>query len=225
MLLPIAALAAKNPISSKNASILDRWFWSVAFGLGYEVAANTSLLADYRELERAIKSGGEIPVSVPRIHPGVIYDASRRRPAAVWRAFQCALAANGAEDISGEPLDYAEPESDGSHPADVVVASIYAAEDSPEFMEPPAHQRVLSLVLMNRQTRAVMRRRGLEGISADTAETHGEARSRAVLTSQFIPGLDEVNPSNVELFLGMRLDRLLDFLRARHVETEQDRDF
>jgi hypothetical protein len=225
MLLPIAALATKSPLSPNNATTLDRWFWSVAFGLGYEVAANTALVADYRELDRAITSGGEIPVSVPRIHPGVIYDASRRRPAAVWRAFQCALAANGAEDLSGDPLDYAEPEAEGSRPADVVVGSIYAAEDSPEFMDPPAHQRVLSLVLMNRQTRAVIRRRGLEGISADTAETYGEARAQAVLASQFLPSSDEVNPSNVEAFLGARLERLLAFLRARRVEVEQERDF
>jgi Protein of unknown function DUF262 len=107
MLLPLAALATNKPFTPSDVRILDRWFWSVAFGLGYEVAANTTLVADFRGLERALE--GAQDVAVPRIHPGVIYDASRRRPAAIWRAFQCALAANGAQDLSGEPLNYMEP--------------------------------------------------------------------------------------------------------------------
>lgn len=213
MLLPLAALATEDLLTPNHVGVLDRWFWSVAFGLGYEVAANTALVSDYRSLEGALRRKEDL--SVPRIHPGIIFDASRRRPAAIWRAFQCALAANGAQDLSGETLNYMEPGDEASRPPDIVAGSIYKAQDSPPSMDPPAHQRVLGLVLMNRQTRAVVRRRGLQGVLADTEETYGHARTQEVLQGQFLPSPGEVELSNIELFLQTRLKSVLEFLGAR----------
>jgi len=222
MLLPLAALAAQQQFTGRDFPVLDRWFWSIAFGLGYEVAANTSLVSDYQTLKRARESDQDI--SVPRVHAGVIYDASRRRPAAIWRAFQCALAANGADDLSGDSLNYTEPGDDGARPPDVVTASIYTPGDSRPSMDPPPHLRVLSLVLMNRQTRAVVRRKGLAEVIGATETAYGAARTREVLQSQFLPSPTEVGASDIDVFLAMRLENLLEFLRSRGVAFEPEPD-
>ena len=87
--------------------ILERWFWSTAFGLGYEVAANTALVADHRNLEATLQEGKELKYSP--VYSEVILDASRRRPAALYRAFLCVLTANGAEDLLGHHLAYRLP--------------------------------------------------------------------------------------------------------------------
>jgi hypothetical protein len=89
-------------------------------------------------------------------------------------------------------------------------------------MEPPAHLRVLSVALMNRQTRAVVRRTGLEGVSAETEETYGEARAREALNSQFLPSPRDVAVGDVAPFLNARLTNLLEFLESRGVTLEDE---
>jgi hypothetical protein len=220
MLLPIAALAVQGRLPAVAGSGLERWFWSTAFGLGYEVAANTAVVADYQRLKQA---GGELAdLSVPKIYPDAIFYASRRRPAAIWRVFLCALAANGANDLSGERLAYREPGGGGTGPPEVVVASIYSTDDSPPSFDPPVHLRVLGMVLVNRQSRAALRRRGLSGIAEELAETFGRARAQEVMGAQLLPDPTDVSPTDIEAFLRARLQRLVQFLSGRGVVVERD---
>src|SRR5437764_165391 len=77
---------------------------------------------------------------------------------------------------------------------------------------------------LNRRGRAVLRRAGLSGIAEEMAGKYGQARAQEVLQAQLLPNPRDVSPTNVELFLAMRLDRLVDFLNDRGVVVEPGRD-
>jgi hypothetical protein len=212
MMLPLAALASTGLLDQAR-DIAERWFWETAFGLQFEVAANTEIVASYRLLEQAIRRN-EVAVFG---HPlaSVLLRATRRRPSAVWRAFACALLANDARDLSGEPVQIAIEDGGRAISPDVVPTPVLPPSDD-EF-DPPMHHRVLATVLVHRSARAVLRKSGVAAL--DASDQAPLSLTHQGLRSQFVPPRPPEDPM---AFLIARLTLLSEFLQGRGASVEWD---
>lgn len=100
MLVILAALAIGGPLQA-DAEVLRRWFFSRAFALRFDAAANTRIVEDYDLLLR-VRSGAPLPI--PSANADIISSATRRSNRAIVRAFLCLLASLRPHDLDGTPL-------------------------------------------------------------------------------------------------------------------------
>jgi hypothetical protein len=213
MVLPLAALAFDHDLEDHH-ELLRRWFWSRAFALAFDAAANTRLVADYGQLRSCIEDRAELPV--PPASADTLLNASRRRQGAIWRAFLCAVAFRRARDLSGTDLGLDEAVTElqvvGNR---VTVASVFSRGVIVPPQTEPAHLRVLSLVLASRSTARRVRDAYLSAIVDEAADEHGARVAEEALNSQFLPdraSLREDAEDRWEEFLEARLERLAEFL-------------
>ncbi len=100
MLVILAALAWDRPLQA-DAETLRRWFFSRAFALRFDAAANTRVVEDYELLTR-VREGSSLPV--PAANGDAIASATRRSNRAISRAILCLLASLKPHDLDGTPL-------------------------------------------------------------------------------------------------------------------------
>ena len=151
MAIPLAALAFAGDLREHEA-ILRRWFFSRAFSLRFDVAANTRVVEDFDELREAMR---DATLSSRPASGDAILAATRRSSGALWRAFMCAIAVNRGRDLAGEELVHLAERAN----TDIVVAPFFAwgdVEDSEIF------PRVLNQVLATRSTARTLRNTGGE---------------------------------------------------------------
>jgi Protein of unknown function DUF262 len=211
MLLPLATIALDEDLAD-HSELLRKWFWSRSFSLAYDAAANTRVVADHKLLANAIEHGRTI--RSPAASAAVLFEATRRRQAPIWRAFLCALAFRDARDMTGQQLGLgrARRQREGL-PADAVVTPIYERGLGGEDGD-PVHLRVLNLIIVSRSTARLVQRHGLAGAIDQTGDD-GAARIEVALTSQFLPSRAELEEleRDWQAFLDARLEQLGAFLR------------
>lgn len=202
ILLVLSGVAFNDYELVAHRDLLRRWFFSRAFSLRFDAAANTRTVEDYWLLRDALERGGTF--GVDPANADLIRVATRRKQAALWRAFVCVLAHRSRQGIDGEPLS--------GDPEDVVVASL-----SPRRIDTAEgeglHLRVLSMVLANRRTAAVLRRGGLRE-AVQPSLLRNEADIDEALEAQLLPPLSvALNRATTSGdILESRFERLAHFL-------------
>jgi hypothetical protein len=224
MILPLAALSFDVDLED-HEHLLRKWFWSRSFGVSYDAAANTRLVADFDALRRAISE--EEPLEIPPASYTTLFESSRRRARAVWRAFLCLLAYRDAHDLDGQPLGFAEAARDLEPISeDVVVAPLFPRGVPTGRQSEDAHLRVLNLVLTRRATAKRLRSEWASQIATDATADVGDEAVRAALDSQFLP--DRGTLAEIEEtwrpILTTRLEGLEEFLSSEVGQSvERDR--
>jgi hypothetical protein len=207
----LAALANTESLEA-NSDVLAKWYWSRSFGLAFDAAANTRLVAEYAALGRAVR--GEEELQVPPASYTAIWEASKRRQGAIWRAFLCVLAHRDAKDLTGESLGLADS-LHALEPAtgDVQIAPLFATGIDTGRQSEPAHLRVLNLVLSTRSTARRLRNEWASQIAADGSQPDVDQ----ALASQLLPAAEDLEriEENWELVLEARLQAL-----AEHLEED-----
>jgi hypothetical protein len=215
MLLPLAALAADEDLE-KHRRLLRKWFFSRAFSLAFDAAANTRLVADYRLMRDAARREGDIEARPASAE--TLLGASRRRQGAIWRGFMCALAVLNARDLIKGDLGLRtaarrrEVAGEQFTPISLLARRPWSREDA----EPP-HLRVLGVALAARSTAGAIRRQGFAQVAALSADMGDPDAVEATLRSQLLPPLEVLETSQEDWgrFLEERLARLAKFLRSQ----------
>lgn len=176
-----------------HGELLSHWFWSRAFGLRFDAAANTRTGEDF-VLLKAAANDGDLLSSEPVRH-GVLLRATRRRYPAVFRALLCLLVLRDAADLHGKSLGLRDAAVRAAEPEDdVVVTSVLPREPESEL-----HLRAMSMVLAFRATAQDLRARGLTSLD----HVVPQARETQMLPPTSVGG-DELLMSRTE-----RLGRVL----------------
>jgi hypothetical protein len=176
MLITLSAVAMDHDLGS-HATVVEQWFWTRAFSLRFEAAANTQTGREYVLLGAAIEDG-----RVPEIHPirvDALQRATRRRFQAVYRAVLCLIAANKPLDLTGDRLFLPSENLD-----EVGQASVVASVMLPR-PETDLHLRAATMVVVSRETAGRIRQAGLGALTA---------ASPAALSSQLVPTITPVDP-------------------------------
>jgi len=211
-LVILGALAIDFKLADHHDT-LRTWFFTRSFALRFDAAANTRAVSEYDSLKETLS--GKPGLFIEPADRATLLGATRRKQAALWKAFMCALAVQGPVDPLGEEMDLSP--ADGA----VVVVSVAPRPESDAVPEAERlHLRVLTQILATRKTAAHIRRQGIEAVLSNGA-------SLGFRDSQFFPAL-EVQPSlgiNWQQFIESRLLLLEDFLDAelgQHVENRED---
>jgi hypothetical protein len=227
LLLPVAALFVDQ--QARDVQVLEPWYWNRTFTLGYDAAANTRTVADYRGL-RATVSGDYSELTFRTVSRSVLLESTRRGQTAVWRGMLNALRINGAVDLADGHL-WVEPQEANESLEFVNSSAVSAVSLIPKtaergYRETPPHLRALGMILVNRETAATLRRAGVDGLLEHLREQLSATEIDARLDSQFLPPLAEsALLSDWRVLLDYRLARLADFLEERgHFRIEDDVD-
>lgn len=105
MLVPLAAVIAKNPIAAAGPVAGARreklrcWFWRASLGQYYDSAANSKSQLDYEQLPKWF-GGGVAPDSVSSFQfKTAELNQVTPRQRAIYRALMCLVMSNGARDF------------------------------------------------------------------------------------------------------------------------------
>ncbi len=199
IVITLAGIAFDHDLD-RHRDVLVSWFFSRAFALRYEGGANTVTVEQYRHLQRVI--AGETKLEPDAMIDSVAREGTRKRRSAIWRAFMCVLAANGALD----PITRQRATAD-SEPAHILPRS----EHPPPDQESP-HLLVLNLLLVDRGTAPRLNGSGTTGLDAVLKDLAGPARDQ-IVTTQLLP--DPRTCRSDEEFLDSRLARLDWFLQSK----------
>lgn len=178
LVIPLAALAHDHDLS-RHRDLLDGWLWTRSFNQEYDVASSTKAAADYLLLDEVMRGVAAAPSF--NIDLDVLWRATRRGQAALWRCFLSFLLRAGAIDpYRGAPL-VQTPDRTG----DVAVSSLFAKRSTPDPLSP--HLWILSQVLIERGAQHKARGRSTLAAILDV-----KAREPAAfgprLRSQFLNG-------------------------------------
>lgn len=211
MVLPLAALAVDNKLEERK-SLLSTWFWNRTFSLAFDAAANTRIVSDYSELQKALDNGEQFT-----IYPGsrsVLREATRRRERALWSGMLCALAKNRAVDLLNDESEHSSSRTRSSREPMVPVSLFASRAWIGSEGDPPWHLRLVGFILATKTTSRIVRRGELVSRLEALKERHGEAAVNRRLETQFLPpyetfvfGLQE--PS---VIVDWRLDQIVDFI-------------
>lgn len=205
--LPLAALAHQFDLSM-HRPLLESWLWARSFGMDYDVASSTKAAADFALLRQAMADPAAAPPRF-RLDPSLLWRATRRQHAALWRSFLSLLLRHGARDpYSGQALVESP-----THTTQSVVSSLFAR---PTTADPAAaHLWVLSQVLLQRG--AQHRSRGRAVLAAVAEARANEPAVADYLETQFVDAaLLQEAAGNAE---SLMMDRL------RRIETYLTREF
>ncbi|MFE6509173.1 DUF262 domain-containing protein [Nocardioides sp. NPDC057767] len=200
MLITLAGLALEEDLYAHSETV-EAWFWSRAFGLKYEGGANTVTVDEYHHLRAVLR--GEVRLSLTPMYRRTIFEATRKRRSALWRAFMAVLSVHGARDpITGEAVD-----------ADSAVAMhVLPRQFETAPGEESQHLRVLNLVFVSNSTNRRLAGNGIDNLYGETNRLIG-LEGQMVRESQLLPAEGAVNSARE--FLELRLDLLETFLRDR----------
>ncbi len=209
-LVILAALAVDFELNS-HKDALRTWFFSRAFSLRFDAAANTRAVSEYEALGEALGSGLTLPVEP--VNRDILLGATRRKQGALWKVFICLLAAHQARDPLVGALDL-DPWNEAVVP--VSVAPKPEDDDTPEAERP--HLRALTQVLATRKTAGRIRRVGIE-------EVLSEAELDGFHESQFFPPLPRTSGLiDWQQYMQLRLERLEPYLAERFHQTVEKRE-
>jgi hypothetical protein len=200
-LVILGALAVDYSLED-HRDILRTWFFTRAFSLRFDAAANTRAVSEYTGLREALL--GQPKLFVEPANRDILLGATRRKQAALWKVFMCALAVRSPRDPLGEPLELG-PGDRGVVP--VSVAPRLEDDETPEAER--LHLRVLTQILATRKTAALIRRVGI-------GEVLAQANGSGFQQSQFFPPLP-ILPNlgiNWQEFMEERLKLLELFLES-----------
>jgi hypothetical protein len=207
MAVVVAGVASTTNLMDRRRELVE-WFWATAFGSAYDVASNTRAVADYDMLT----GHRESPADVKQVSRATIIEGTRRKQGALWRAFMCSLAANGAVDLRLLVPIAAPTGPDNNYgPGRMPIAQAIVAGTLPDQNAPRLEQRVLSQILAFAETARLLKRVGLRDVLAE-----GPAGQQA-LGTQFLPeGAGEL-VAQPGLLIERRVDLLASFLSQRRV--------
>ena len=205
MAITLGGIALEHDLES-HVRMLKRWYLSRAFGLAYDVAANTVAVDQYQKLHQALQ--GAIPLPPVELPTDVIREATRKRRGALWRAFLAALRMHGARDlITGRKLSESA----------VPVTLLKPNPDPKPGTESP-HLRVMNVFLATPESANELRGSGVAGLRRYA--THlGSKSGKAALASQFA----EV-PRNSEALIKQRSETLVAFLEKELGPVAKSKD-
>jgi Protein of unknown function DUF262 len=210
-LVILAALAVDVGLD-RHKDALRTWFFSRAFSLRFDAAANTRAVSEYEALSEALSS--DLTLSVEPVNKDILLGATRRKQGALWKVFICLLAAHRARDPLGGELDL-DPWNEAVVP--VSVAPKPEDDDTPEAERP--HLRVLTHVLATRETAGKIRRLGIDQVLSE-GELDGFPES------QFFPPLPHTSGLGInwQRFMQLRLERLEPYLVDQFQQTVEKRE-
>ncbi|OIH85073.1 hypothetical protein BLJ79_07725 [Arthrobacter sp. UCD-GKA] len=191
MLTTLAAVAVEHDLDT-NADKIVPWFVGCGFGFQYQGAANTITVDEFNSLVDSIVFDTEMPKFV--ISTSFLREVTRKKKAAVWRAFLCLLAMQGARDPNS-----LEQISNHSRPV-----SIFDPNARVEGIDDPASQLVLSQILVNSSSIGLARQ-GLQYLN-NVYEKKSIEDSLLLNDSQLLPS---PLPTNDSEFIDFRLTLLV----------------
>ena len=146
MLPPLIALAHEGRLTS-NSSDVERWFWDASFSGAYDAAANTRLVAHYKDLLAGNLKGNDERKIVS------LNTVTRKSDRALWTAFNCLLVSM-VERSKGAPL---APEL----VSELDVSSLYSVNQVVASNADPAQVRsALNSILVPRRFNFMTRKVG-----------------------------------------------------------------
>ena len=190
VMVPALAALFMNE-GSVDEKALTRWYFSTSFGLKYDAASNTRVVADYNRLR---ESGTSDTREELQLDPKVLAEATRKSHAALWRGLVCATNLHMGT-VAGPAFTAAK---------DVAPRSVFGQVD-PQQLENAPHLRALSYALF-RTGRAAARDR--------IALLDDAASKKAQLIPQSIPSVSE-GASSFETFFESRAQLIVSFLTRR----------
>lgn len=196
MLTTLAAVAVEHDLDEHTDKIVP-WFVGCGFGYQYQGGANTITVEEFNSLANSIVFDIDIPKFI--ISKSFLREVTRKKKAAVWRAFLCLLAMEGARDpISLEPISkYSRP------------VSILDQHALVENIDDPASQLVLSQIIVNSSSIGLSRQ-GLLALKR-VNDTQSSEESILLSQSQLLPSPLPLNDSH---FIDDRLNMLVETLEG-----------
>jgi hypothetical protein len=178
-MVALTALGLESGIDDKDAT-LKRWFWARSFGQGFDVAANTRIVTDYRRL-----LANELDLDSVVVDGQAIATATRQSARAIWGATLCLLTVRGGTDLLGLDPDrqLIASRDDRSGPRKYVAPAL------PRTNGDASHLAVLNLAITGRRGVGLIRRLGLSRAIEVAAEEVGEDRVERALDAQFFPNI------------------------------------
>jgi Protein of unknown function DUF262 len=202
----LAALESDEDLAT-DADRFRRWFFTSAFNLAFDVAANTRTVEEFRRLRDRRSDTTVLPAERE-----VLFEATRQRHSAAFRGLLCAFATRQPVDIvSGETLIESTVDDSVLSPT-AVVGSVLRPEDADDER---VHLRALAALLTTRATAAALRHRSFELVLAEAVDNRGVEAVDDALRRQFLPGCEYLLEGKVDWrgFMTARLDILAAYLR------------
>jgi hypothetical protein len=202
IVLALAGLSFSNIDLIEHAKPLRQWFWSCCFNMRFEVASNTRVVSDFKELLVVTNGGGKLSPDAPS--GATIVEATKKAQGAIWRATLCAIAAQNPRDLGGVKLGLSAVAASGTHAAvDTEIQSL--------FNEDGGKVRALGIVLSSKETARKLRSQSLGDVLKDA----GKEPAAKALASQFLPAAKELiaNADDPDAVLAERLQRLEVFFK------------
>lgn len=187
MLIAMTALATDGPLEDVDG--LQEWYWSRAFGLGYDVAANTRVVSDYISLRGGSFLGGGHQSTVSK---AILLTGTRRSHRAVYSAFLSLLTTMEARDVTGSVFREAGAVADSLPGLAMTgerrfVTSVFPRGMEVGRFEAAPHLRTLGLVFASQSTRRRLRTGGINYLIRVLRDEMEEEDLDANLTSQLLP--------------------------------------
>lgn len=159
--------------------LLERWFWARSFGQGFDVAANTRIVTDFRRLRE-----NDLDLDSVVIDAQAISTATRQSARAIWGATLCLLTAKGGTDVLGLDMErqHTLVRDDRSGPRKYVTPTLPRSDER-------SHLSVLNLAIAGRRSVGLIRRLGFHRALEVTVEEIGLQRVDRALADQFFPNV------------------------------------
>ena len=139
MLIPLAALLVKNPLTSEDAALkrrkITRWFWCSVFAQRYESAPNSRAVDDFNQVHAWLNGGQTPPESVSAFsssfRPEILRGVTPRQ-SALYRGVMCLILKEGAKDFFTDDKVSAELMSDRNIDDHHIFPKAYLKRESVE---------------------------------------------------------------------------------------------
>lgn len=163
----------------EHADRIVPWYFSMAFGLGFEGAVNTVVVEQYNSLLGAL--GGDPLRLETMVTQDYLLKCTRKKKSALWKAFINLLNVADPHDlITGNRLNHER-----------VIVSLFA-ETSPLYeIDEPQNQLVLGNVLADEATYRDLSRHGIDFFEPERIDYLSRPDSDIIRRSQLLPKLND----------------------------------
>jgi hypothetical protein len=182
LLAPLIALEAEGRLS-EDPDMFRRWFWYSGFAGSYDAAANTRLVAHYRDVRDGKTSGFEL--AEPRIVK--FATATKKSQRALWNAVLCANIVWIESQVGRlSPALAEELEPSSLFSIDEVLEVVQA--DDPDYAPDTEFRSVLNAFLVPRRLASIVRKTGALASLAAVEETEFAPYARAQVAENIKQG-------------------------------------
>lgn len=190
MIVLFAAVAVDYPHAlEEHKDYLQRFFWSKCFAQGYDVAANTRIVADYSAIVSYLEGRRE-EASLPTVDPSELFYAARRTNRAVWAAFVCALT---VADPSGLFADLTNGDGQRLDPAAARLTPLVPNGLKSDTRDSaPPHLRVLAMARTSRGVATQLRRKDLRLMLTQLLSEQNQIDVDRSLKAHFLPTSSDI---------------------------------